>query len=487
MTLLAYPTRRALCRACALLLLAVPLGCGKANPPAAESIPPAPVKWENARRFNLSEWTELVGTTQPLPDRIARVTAPVEGRVLTVLQGANGKRVAEGQPVRKGDVIVRLDDTIIKKNRDKEEAHHKIAKEEVEQAKYAVKLASIEVKSQQEQKASGTFSRVALEKAEVTLEESKSKQRVAERKLEAGDEDLAALEEQLRLYTLTAPIDGRLGRIQVVPGQTLAVGALVTDVLDVSEQIDVLCFVSARVAQQLQLGQKAQVGGLDRDFAGAASGTEGEVVFIAEQAEPDTGNFAVKARFPNKDARLPVNAVVQIRVQTKPEKEGFAIPEAALMEDQDPPTVIVVEPLQVTEKEIGAKDLPKPVAEALRKDYPNADVKKVEEITKKAEGTPTKWEEQLYKVVLVTSDKKDLEVFYDPKGQATKDEQLGVARRLQAVVGIRDRVLHQVEIVRIEDPEKKWHGDVESVLFVTEKGQGLQTGDRVKLQVDEDE
>src|SRR4051812_49309495 len=67
------------------LALAGPvLGC---RAPAApeEKVPPAPVKWEAARQLVLEEWTELVGTTQPLPDHAARVTAPVEGRVLSVL------------------------------------------------------------------------------------------------------------------------------------------------------------------------------------------------------------------------------------------------------------------------------------------------------------------------------------------------------------------------------------------------------------------
>ena len=51
-----------------------------------------------------------------------------------------------------------------------------------------------------------------------------------------------------------------------------------------------------------------------------------------------------------------------------------------------------------------------------------------------------------------------------------KEEQAGKARRLRAVVGVRDRVLHQVEAVRLEDPEKKWHGDLEHAQIIIEKG-----------------
>jgi hypothetical protein len=68
-----------------------------------------------------------------------------------------------------------------------------------------------------------------------------------------------------------------------------------------------------------------------------------------------------------------------------------------------------------------------------------------------------------------------------------KDEQTGKARRLQAVIGRRDRLLNQVEIVRLEDREKKWHGDLEHTLIVIAKGQGLQTGDTVKLEEEDEE
>src|SRR5207248_5620925 len=64
-----------------------------------EPLARAPVKWMAARQFFLEEWTEVVGTTQPLPGRSARVTARVEGRVVSVLDGASGKPAVEGQSV----------------------------------------------------------------------------------------------------------------------------------------------------------------------------------------------------------------------------------------------------------------------------------------------------------------------------------------------------------------------------------------------------
>jgi RND family efflux transporter MFP subunit len=409
-----------------LLLTFVFLGCNRAAPPGEEKTPPAPVKWEAPRQLVLEEWTELVGSTEPLPEHAARVTAPVEGRILSVLQGAAGKPVAEGQPVQAGDVLVRLDDTVLRATRDKAASAAKVLRAEKDAAEFAVKQAELEVRRLRElqgQTGSGRLiSPVEVEKADLALEAARATGRAHDRKQEAADEEVAALDRQLKLYTLTAPRKGRLGRLQVVLGQTLAVGAPVADVVDIDDEIDVLCFVPASDLRKLQLGQAARVGGVEKDpSAGVTADPEGKVAFIAEQAEPETGHFAVKVRFPNKDLKLRANSVARIRVLTRPGKACWTVPEAALQEDQDPPGVVIAEDVK-TEK--------------------NAD---------------------------------------------GKDEERGKARRLQAMIGVRDRVLHQVEVLRLEDPEKKWKGDLESALVIVEKGQGLQTGDDVRLEVEEDE
>jgi hypothetical protein len=67
------------------------------------------------------------------------------------------------------------------------------------------------------------------------------------------------------------------------------------------------------------------------------------------------------------------------------------------------------------EKEITAKDLPKAVAEALEKKYPKATIKKLEEIHK---------DDKLikYEALILTSEKKTLEVCFDPSGKFLTEE-----------------------------------------------------------------
>jgi RND family efflux transporter MFP subunit len=397
-----------------------------------------------ARQMFVEEWTEIIGTTQPLPDRSARVSAGVEGHVISVLGDGKGKAVVEGQLVKKGDVLVRLDDRIARAGLEKAQADQKELKQQVDQARLGARLAAIRlegleaVSKQNRLNDQALVSPVQIEEARVALEEAKSKQTGAELKVKAGEAHLQELGEQLQLYTLTAPISGRLSRILVVLGQTLPVGAPVAEIIDVDEQIDLLGFVPPYIARKLREGQLVRISAGSEKSQGPAappgggtsateggkgiSSPDGKIVYIADQAEVDTGNFAVKARFHNTGRALRSNITTRARVLTTPGKASLTLPESALMEDQDPPAVIVVE-------------------------------------NHKEEKTPE-----------------------------NKDIETGTARKLLTKVGIRDRVLHLVEIIALDDPEKKWQGSLETAKFVIEKGQGLRNGDAIKLEEeDEDE
>ncbi len=438
--MISYCVRQIRYAAGLFLLASLISGCGRAKEePPEESI--APVQAQQPREVSVETWTEIVGTTQPLPGNAARVSAPVEGRVLWVLSDGHGPALVEGQEVHTEQPIAQLDDRIAKANRDRTAAAQKELEQQRRQAELAVRLAQIEV-NRLEELARGSASssslplapRIAREQARIALDDARSKQQGIVDKMASGLADLKAMDEQLKFYTLRAPITGRLGAVQVVPGQTLSVGTPVADVVNLSE-MDVLCYVPPVVARKLVLAQSnlskedAKKGlrarlVTDKDSGRKdLAGIKGHVVFISVQAQPDTGNFAVKVRFPNSDLKIRANTVQRVEVLTQPAVVAQVIPEAALMEDQDPPAVVVIEGLE----------------------------------TKKNKETG-------------------------------KDEQLGRARRMLAIIGIRDRTLGVAQILRLEDPEKKVAISLQDEpWFITKGKNGLETGDQVKIEQDEDD
>jgi multidrug efflux pump subunit AcrA (membrane-fusion protein) len=424
-----------------ILLAMVQLGCGKATPPP-EKAPPATVKWESASQLSLAEWTELVGTTVPLPEHLARVSSPVDARVRTVMPtayllatGFGAPLVAEGQRVGRGAVVVQLEDTIIRSNLAKLEATQDSIQEEQKQAQFAVDLATAEMnrllklKEEDDKRPRGSsfvplVNTVDMERAANALKDAQSKFNGARFRQIAGTKDIEALKEQLRLYAVAAPIPGRVGRVLVVPGQWLAAGTPVAEIVDLDDEIDVLCFVPPRLAGSLKVGQEARSGPVEKDPADTEPDAKGYIAYIAEQAESETGNFAVKVRLSNKQTHFGANRVLHVSVLTTPPKECLALPESAVMEDEELPSVIIVVNVKTATNDEG------------------------------------------------------------------KEETTGEAKRLQVELGVRDRTLHRVEILRLIDPEKdadkKWKGDLKEAQFVVEGGLGLQSGDNVKLDAGDD-
>jgi len=120
---------------------------------------------------------------------------------------------------------------------------------------------------------------------------------------------------------------------------------------------------------------------------------------------------AVKARFP--DAKL-VSA-------EKETEDGKTVYEVAITNKDQKIEVTLTPEGEITEieKVIAAKDLPEKVSKALEAKYPKADYKMIEEVIK-----VEKKQEKLayYEVLLVTADKKKLEVSVTPDGKITKEE-----------------------------------------------------------------
>jgi uncharacterized membrane protein YkoI len=116
---------------------------------------------------------------------------------------------------------------------------------------------------------------------------------------------------------------------------------------------------------------------------------------------------AVKEKFPRAEL-----------VSAEKEKEdGKTVYEVALKDGKHKREVTLTPEGKIVsvETEIEAGDLPKAVAEALEARYPKAEIKKAEEISKDDKITK-------YEMLIVTADKKKLEVSFDPTGKFLEEE-----------------------------------------------------------------
>ena len=142
------------------LLLAAVIGCEKAGSPAAVDPPEeateafVTVRTELARRGAMSEIVEALGRCEALPDHIATLTPAVEGHVHELF-------VEHGDPVKKGQPIVELDEAVAQAD-----LAEKTATRDGLKASLAV------LKSLPASRGAAAASELAVEQAKVAVEQS---------------------------------------------------------------------------------------------------------------------------------------------------------------------------------------------------------------------------------------------------------------------------------------------------------------------------
>jgi RND family efflux transporter MFP subunit len=243
-----------------LLLLALALsliaGCGKADkaaaPGAAASAPAvklllAPEDLLSVQASHQASGPVVTGAVQP--ERRADLRAEVSAVVKQVLKD-------NGQPVKAGDLLVRLDDTSLRDSLSSANEAQRASSLQFEQAERQVQR----LKTLQTQ---GMVTTQALEDAQVRRNNAQSD-------LAAARARAVQARQQLQRTMVRAPFDGVVGERKVSAGDTAAVGKELLKVIDPST-MRFEGLISADRLGELKLGQPVRfdINGFgDKSFVG---------------------------------------------------------------------------------------------------------------------------------------------------------------------------------------------------------------------------
>jgi membrane fusion protein (multidrug efflux system) len=267
------PPFPALLLACALGLSALLSGCGgganaTAKPADAADAPPLLVTPEDVLVVAATSGVGgplITGSIQP--ERRADLRAEVSAVVMGVLK-------ENGEPVRRGDLLVRLDDTSI---RDALQS----AQESERTAAQAADQAERQLQRQTTLRASGMASAQALEDTEV-------RRNTAQSDLAAAKARVVQARQQLQRTEVRSPFDGLVSDRKVSAGDTAQVGKELLKVID-PRSLRFEGFVSADAIESVRPGQAVnfRVNGFGaRDFAG-------KVRLVSPTANPTTRQVEV--------------------------------------------------------------------------------------------------------------------------------------------------------------------------------------------------
>ncbi len=274
---------------------------------------PVPVTVAAAARTDIPITLDALGTVQPLATITAR--AQVDGVLVEVAY-------TEGQEVKRGDVLARIDPRT-----------------------YQAALAQAQAKQAQDQ-AQLANARVDLSRyTELLRSNGTSRQQLdTQRALVAQYEalvqaDQAAVDSarvQLDFTTIRSPVDGRVG-LRLVDQGNLVHGSDATGIVVVT-QLRPITVVFTLPQQRLgavldALGRgPVAVQALEQDGSIRA---EGALLTLDNQVDQTTGTIKLKAQFANDDARLWPGAFVNVRMRVATIRQALAIPLVAVQRGPD--------------------------------------------------------------------------------------------------------------------------------------------------------
>ena len=259
---------------------------GTPEPAAPAGPPPQPPVAVDLARVAAGRAEDAFATTgRIVAAETVTLAAEVRGRVAEIA-------VTDGQPVKRGDLVLRFDTTA-------EELGVRGAQARLDEARRNFERQQQLVRRN-----------VA---AEVTLEQARSA-------LEIAQAEVAAAEFRLGNRVVTAPFDGRIDFVRVSPGALLEPGAAIATL--VTEEVRVRFDLPERIALQVEAGTEVRLHLADDQVA------RGTVAVLSPIADPQTQSVTMEARFA-EDARLRPGSFARVDVVLE-EREALFVPETAV-------------------------------------------------------------------------------------------------------------------------------------------------------------
>ncbi|KWI52730.1 multidrug transporter [Burkholderia pseudomultivorans] len=303
-------------------------GCGKGEKDAAP---------EAARKATVvTVRRSAVAMSVELPGRLdAYRQAEVRARVAGIV---TARTYEEGQEVKQGAVLFRIDPAPLKAARDA--AQGALAK---------AQAAALAASDKRRRYADLVRDRAVSERdhTEAVADDAQARAEVASAKAE-----LARAQLQLDYATVTAPISGRARRALVTEGAL--VGQDQATPLTTVEQLDPIYVNFSQPAADVDALRRAVKSGratgiAQQDVAvtllradGTAYPLKGRLLFSDLAVDPTTDTVAMRALFPNPDRELLPGAYVRIALDTAIDRQAILVPRDALLRTADRTSVRVV-------------------------------------------------------------------------------------------------------------------------------------------------
>jgi multidrug efflux system membrane fusion protein len=284
---------------------------------------PVPVIAAATTRVDVPVYLDGVGTVRAL--NTVTVRAQVEGKLIEVA-------FKEGEDVKRGQVLARIDPTTFQAQLDQA-----VAKKAQDEATLA--NARLDLERYRRLVATNSVARQQLDTQQATVAQLEAQVNVDQ----AAIDNVRAI---LQYTTITAPLDGRTGIRQVDQGNI--VRASDPNGIVVLTQLQPISVLFTLPQQQLGDVSRAMAKGRPAVEVFAADNKtvidRGTLEVVDNQVDQTTGTVRLKAEFPNKDLQLWPGQFINVRLLVDTLRDAVVAPTAAVQRGPNGIFVFVVQP-----------------------------------------------------------------------------------------------------------------------------------------------
>lgn len=325
--------RTPLVLAAGLAVQIVLAGCNSQAATDAGAPPPPDVSVAQVISRSVHQWDEFTGHVSAV--KTVELRPRVSGYVQHVAY-------AEGQAVRKGDLLFVVDPRPYRAALDRAQA-------ELERARAEARLAQ----------AQDARAQTLTEARAISREESEQRRAdtaAASAVVRAAEAAVATAELNLEFTQVRSPIDGRAGRALVTEGNlaqadaTLLTTVVSQDPVYVYFESDERSFL--RYADLARKGERATTKNPVRIGLADETGYphEGIVDFVDNQVDPGTGTIRARAVLKNPDHQFTPGLFARVQLRGSGEFDALLIDDKAVLTDQDRKYVYVLGPKNAAQR-----------------------------------------------------------------------------------------------------------------------------------------
>ena len=283
----------------------------------------------------------------PVPVRVAQVTlrdVPIEFRSVGTVEAVESTQirarvdgvverilVQDGASVQAGDVLVQLDGAPVQAQIDEQRANVRRARAQLENARLTLERSTDLAKR-------GATSKQALDDARTSSETLAAE-------LAASEALLRSLQLQQSYNRVTAPFDGRIGRVGVSLG-TIVRASDPAGTIATINQISPI-YVSVGVPQNLlgdlAAADRAGTARIEVPLPGSTDTRNGPISMVENAVERGTGLVTVRARLTNDDQRLWPGTVLDAHLILRDEPGALVVPTDAIQISQSGSFLFVID------------------------------------------------------------------------------------------------------------------------------------------------